>query len=588
MNTAWRSGRRTPKRERLAHGVASETRGARRRRVGRHAVSSLGIVYGFDGHAWMTYPCLALVGVGFRVRQRGRQRQLATARKVTELADSADLVVPQEPFILYLRGFDVDPRTRDMVPHGPLTVLGMPKLSEEELLVRALSEVAPVIAIGDPTDRLPQLGAQRIYYRQQGSGWKKIAGELIHTASLVVITTGDSDGLDWEYAHVQADLPLERLLIVVCGDGHHYERFRLRARMRGQFPHSELPEWPTMLSLYDRRTVRAAVRFDAAGTPSLEPLVFQTSWSRRSALETSLRRRVIDRWRSELAEGPTRPTGSIWPCHFEDAADDSPAPLSVQVPDPHTEAVTPAPAVVHGFDGRLTAYEDRVEIVYSRTEEGPRKEEGHLKAALGSRSYPYASLAGVELDLASPIGQQSLRLVVREGADLLKPSVEPATQWDDLNTLLIKPGTQKQAEAVAKQISERIKPASPRTHPHTHPHARPQALVHSGTPPYVAEGTHGWASFDGQTVRLSFGSAAPPAKRDRTNAVPLVDIAEVVYQYGLVKSTFRILRHGRLDLLPPGLKEDIDGMACLPAREQWLMLVAAIRTALAEEHSQAR
>ncbi|MEU9497550.1 hypothetical protein [Streptomyces sp. NPDC048196] len=249
-------------------------------------LSSLGIVYGFQGHAWMAYPCAALVGVGFRVRQRGRQ--LAGAKNVTELADSTDLVVPQEPFILYLRGFDVDPRTRDMVPHGPLTVLGMPKLGEEELLVRALSEVAPVLAIGDPTDRLPQLGAQRIYYRRRDSGWKRIAGELIHRASLVVITTGDSDGLDWEYAHVLADLPLERLLIVVCGDGHHYERFRLRARLRGQFPHSELPEWPTMLSLYDRRTIRAAVRFDTAGTPSLEPLVFQTGWSHRSALETSL------------------------------------------------------------------------------------------------------------------------------------------------------------------------------------------------------------------------------------------------------------------------------------------------------------
>ncbi|WP_030796445.1 DUF4429 domain-containing protein [Streptomyces sp. NRRL S-337] len=560
-------------------------------------VSSLGIVYGFDGHAWMTYPCTALVGVGFRVRQRGRQ--LAGAGNVTELADFTELVVPQEPFILYLRGFDVDPRTREMVSHGPLTVLGMPKLGEEELLVRALSEVAPVIAIGDPTDRLPQLGAQRIYYRRRDSGWKRIAGELIHTASLVVITTGDSDGLDWEYAHVLADLPLERLLIVVCGDGHHYERFRLRARMRGRFPHTELPEWPTMLSLYGRRTIRAAVRFDTAGTPSLEPLVFRTGWSHRSALETSLRRRVIDRWRAELGDDPTRPSGSIWPCHFEDfddASDGSPAPLSVHVPDPRTGAVTPVPAVVRGFDGKVTAYEDRVEFAYGS------KEEERLKAALGSRSYPYAALAGVELDLASPIGQQSLHLVVREGADLLKPSVDPATEWEDLNILLIKPGDQKQAEAVAEQIRGRIeaasKAASTRTHAQTHAqdHACPPALVRSGTPPYVAEGTHGWASFDGEKVRLSFGATAPHAKRGRTSTIPLADIAELQYRYGLVKSTFRVLRrdpprersHDCSHSSLPDLKEDLDGMACLPVREQWLVLVAAIRTALAEAHSGTR
>lgn len=559
-------------------------------------LSSLGIVYGFNGHAWMTYSCTALVGVGFRVRQRGRQ--LAGAGNVTELADSTDLVVPQEPFILYLRGFDVDPRTRDMVPHGPLTVLGVPKLGEEELLVRALSEVAPVIAIGDPTDRLPQLGAQRIYYRRRDSGWKEIAGELIHTASLVVITTGDSDGLDWEYAHVLADLPLERLLIVVCGDGHHYERFRLRARMRGLFPHCELPEWPTMLSLYGRRTIRAAVRFDTAGTPSLEPLVFQTRWSHRSALETSLRRRVIDRWRAELAGGPTRPSGSVWPCRFEDfedASDGSPAPLPVHVPDPRTGSVTRVPAVVRGFDGQVTAFEDRVEFAYGS------KEEGRLRAALGSRSYPYAALAGVELDLASPMGQQSLHLVVREGADLLKPSVDTATEWEGLNTLLIKPGEQKQAEAVAEQISGRIAAASQamsaRTPAQTdaQTHACP-ALVRSGTPPYVAEGTHGWASFDGEEVRLSFGDTAPRAKRGRTHTIPLADIAEVQYQYGLVKGTFRVLRRDpprdrhrdrprdRSHSPLPDLKEDLDGMACLPVHEQWLVLVAAIRTGLAEEH----
>jgi hypothetical protein len=106
-----------------------------------------------------------------------------------------------------VRGFEVDSRTLNMLPHGLLTVLGVPKLGEEELPVRALSDVAPVVAIGDPTDRLPQLGAQRVYYRERGSGWKRIAAELIHAAPLVVITTGNSGGLDWEYEHVQADLP---------------------------------------------------------------------------------------------------------------------------------------------------------------------------------------------------------------------------------------------------------------------------------------------------------------------------------------------------------------------------------------------
>ncbi|MEU7059766.1 hypothetical protein [Streptomyces sp. NPDC046197] len=71
---------------------------------------------------------------------------------------------------------------------------------------RRLSGVAPVLAIGDPADRLPPLGAKRVYCRERGGGWKKVAGGLIHAASL----TG-------------------RLLIVACGDGHDCERFRQRA-----------------------------------------------------------------------------------------------------------------------------------------------------------------------------------------------------------------------------------------------------------------------------------------------------------------------------------------------------------------------
>ncbi|MEU9497549.1 DUF4429 domain-containing protein [Streptomyces sp. NPDC048196] len=200
------------------------------------------------------------------------------------------------------------------------------------------------------------------------------------------------------------------------------------------------------------------------------------------------------------------------------------------------------------------------------------------------------------------MGNNLYASVVREGADLLKPSVDPATEWEGLNTLLIKPGDQKPAEAVAEQISGCIEAAgkapSTRVPAQTHEPTPAQtcacarALVRSGTPPYVAEGTHGWASFDGEKVRLSFGDTAPRAKRGRTNTIPLADIAEVQYQYGLVKSTFRIVRlappRDRSHSSLPDLKEDLDGMACLPVREHWLMLVAAIRTALAEAHCQKR
>jgi hypothetical protein len=66
----------------------------------------------------------------------------------------------------------------------------------EEVICRALSRKAPVVAIGRPGEQLPQLGAARKYVSDDA--WREEVADLIRKARAVFIVIGESDGLLWE------------------------------------------------------------------------------------------------------------------------------------------------------------------------------------------------------------------------------------------------------------------------------------------------------------------------------------------------------------------------------------------------------
>lgn len=73
-------------------------------------------------------------------------------------------------------------------------------------LVAAFREVYPVVTLGRPGERLPALGAARLYLNDDG--WRRRVEELIASARLVIVVAGASPGLLWE---VQAILQAEAL-----------------------------------------------------------------------------------------------------------------------------------------------------------------------------------------------------------------------------------------------------------------------------------------------------------------------------------------------------------------------------------------
>ena len=63
-------------------------------------------------------------------------------------------------------------------------------------LARTLRKVGPFVAVGDPTEELPQLGAARVYAADED--WQATVDEWTARAGVVLLQTGESEGLAWE------------------------------------------------------------------------------------------------------------------------------------------------------------------------------------------------------------------------------------------------------------------------------------------------------------------------------------------------------------------------------------------------------
>src|SRR5262249_16005075 len=71
----------------------------------------------------------------------------------------------------------------------------------EELIVRDLAYLGPVVAIGNPSDQLPALGAARKYC--QGDEWHEVVQSLMDEAIMIVVGADLSEGLPWEIATIR-------------------------------------------------------------------------------------------------------------------------------------------------------------------------------------------------------------------------------------------------------------------------------------------------------------------------------------------------------------------------------------------------
>lgn len=141
---------------------------------------------------------LNIFGVGRVLDRIADKRATALYQKVREWDARAPIV--------FLRAFDQDDaklaaETRDPLVKLPAGVGAARTL--DEILLEHASPYGPVIAIGDPRDPTPPLGAARIFVPEAGDGWQEVVGALVGASKAVVMCPTTSAGVKWELGLIE-------------------------------------------------------------------------------------------------------------------------------------------------------------------------------------------------------------------------------------------------------------------------------------------------------------------------------------------------------------------------------------------------
>ncbi|WP_158801415.1 hypothetical protein [Streptomyces sp. NRRL S-37] len=147
--------------------------------------------------------------------------RLARRLSTTPLESPLDL---KGEFVLYLRTFRTDRRAAKFQFGDRDGKLPRDACTEEELLFLTMRRAyGEVVALGDPRERLPQLGARRLYVKSGGGRWKKTVEDLASRASLVLVQLKEGEYTEWELKHVAANKPLEQIALLVPRRTHELD-----------------------------------------------------------------------------------------------------------------------------------------------------------------------------------------------------------------------------------------------------------------------------------------------------------------------------------------------------------------------------
>lgn len=241
------------------------------------------------------------------------------------------LAADPRPPVLFLRSFAKDDyqvldRPREAFVQEELPVRSAERERPELAAERVLAALGPYVAIGRPGERLPTLGAARLYVPHEH--WQRVVWRLSAAARLVVLQVGETPGAVWELLQAVKQLDPRRLLLVVPDPRHRPLGYAAARGILAELLPSALPE----------SGAGCAVRFGPDWRAEL------------SELDASLRER-IERAQAALPAPPD--LAEAW--RLEPAALDAP-PRGTQAP------AAPAPAEQSplslrglGFDPELRA-----------------------------------------------------------------------------------------------------------------------------------------------------------------------------------------------------------------------------------------
>ena len=138
---------------------------------------------------------------------------MAAAKRLRARQDLDSQAVDVRAPVLYLRSFLDDRRlARRPFPVGRVVSFQ----TEEEQFAEAVRYLGPVVALGRPGERLPRLGAQRVYVKD--AEWRQQVLSWLSRAALVVVhvPAAPTEGLSWEIEQSLRTVELDRLVFLIA------------------------------------------------------------------------------------------------------------------------------------------------------------------------------------------------------------------------------------------------------------------------------------------------------------------------------------------------------------------------------------
>jgi hypothetical protein len=165
------------------------------------AIYTLGIKAFFQAVPFLFFE---LVGYGALVTLLGRWgKRLGTN---TPKILSSETRMP----ILYLRSFSYESVDKSSAGLQDRTSQIYEKENDDEVLVFALRDEGPLITIGKPGDKIPPLGALRLYFKNEE--WQEQVEMLMSISQFSIIQAGYTEGTDWEIQRCRNLLPPEKVI----------------------------------------------------------------------------------------------------------------------------------------------------------------------------------------------------------------------------------------------------------------------------------------------------------------------------------------------------------------------------------------
>ncbi|MFG2208801.1 hypothetical protein [Streptomyces sp. NPDC048638] len=160
-----------------------------------------------------------LFGGSSALLKRGRQHRHRIIPSFEELAG--------ERYLLYLRPFALDSVMALPPTEAPgrlfRSPFELPGLTREEFIVRQFHGLGRIVAIGQPGERLPEIGAERGYLPVDD--WQDTVSRLLDGAHAAIMTAAPGPGTMWEFTEALRTVEPTRLLLLVHGDAD-YNAFR--------------------------------------------------------------------------------------------------------------------------------------------------------------------------------------------------------------------------------------------------------------------------------------------------------------------------------------------------------------------------